>query len=89
MPDFKEEIKRQLAKLGLRPTRENEIVEELSQHLEDQYEQLLSRGGSEEEAYAATVRGMDENELLGRELQRVERTAAPEPVIVAARARAR
>src|SRR5436190_5693133 len=73
MPDFKEEIKKQLAALGLTPTRENEIVEELSQHLEDQYEQLLSRGASEEEAYRASVEGLDENELLARELTRVER----------------
>jgi putative ABC transport system permease protein len=80
MPDFREEIKKRLANVRFPPTRENEIVEELSQHLEDQYEQLLSRGESEEEAYADTVRGLDENELLGRELQRVERRAQSEPV---------
>jgi predicted permease len=80
MPDFKEEIKEQLANLGLTPTRENEIVEELSQHLEDQYEQLLGRGESEEEAYKATVRGLDEkNDLLSRELKRVERPVQQEP----------
>ena len=41
MPDFKEEIRKRLAELNLSPTRENEIVEELSQHLEDQYEQAV------------------------------------------------
>ena len=66
MPDFKKEIRKQLVNLGLAPTRESEIVEELSQHLEDQYEQSLNRGASEEEAYQATLRGLAENDLLAR-----------------------
>ena len=37
MPDWKPEIKRRLADLKLDPTREAEIVEELSQHLADHY----------------------------------------------------
>jgi len=81
MPDFKEEIRKQLAKLCLAPTRENEIVEELSQHLEDQYEQSLSRGASEEEAYEATLLALAENDLLARELKRVERRVQPEPAV--------
>src|SRR5712671_4933651 len=80
MPDFKEEIRKQLAKLRLAPTRESEIVEELSQHLEDQYEQSLSRGASEEEAYRATLLGLAEKDLLARELKRVERRVEQEPV---------
>jgi len=80
MPDFKEAIRKQLAKLRLPPTRESEIVEELSQHLEDQYEQSLSRGGSEEDAYQGTLRGLAENDLLARELNRVERRVVQEPV---------
>ena len=35
MPDWKEAIRRQLSGLRLAPTREAEIVEELSQHLDD------------------------------------------------------
>ena len=80
MPDFKEAIRKQLAKLRLPPTRESEIVEELSQHLEDQYEQSLSRGASEEDAYQGTLRGLAENDLLARELNRVERRVVQEPV---------
>ena len=55
MPDFKEEIRKRLAGLSLSPTRENEIVEELSQHLEDQYEQALRSAATEEEAYQAVL----------------------------------
>ena len=82
MPDFKDEIRKQLAQLRLAPTRENEIVEELSQHLEDQYEQSLSRGASEEEAHQAALRGLTENDLLARELKRVERRVQQDTVIV-------
>ena len=42
MPDFKVEIRARLAELHLSPVREAEIVEELSQHLEEEYERALS-----------------------------------------------
>jgi putative ABC transport system permease protein len=50
MPDFKAEISARLSELELSPAREAEIVEELSQHLEQEYERALSGGASEEEA---------------------------------------
>ena len=68
MPNFKGEITKRLAALNLPPTRETEIVEELSQHLEDQYEQILSRGASEAEAYQAVLLELKENDVLEREL---------------------
>jgi putative ABC transport system permease protein len=80
MPDFKEEIRKRVAALQLSPTREAEIVEELSQHLDDQYEQSLSRGATEEEAYGAALTGLAENDLLARELKGVERRVQPEPL---------
>ena len=59
--------------------REAEIVEELSQHLEDQYEQALSRGATEEEARRA-VRELNAPDLLGCELRRVERAFPRTPL---------
>jgi hypothetical protein len=82
MPDFKEEIRKRLAELSLSPTREGEIVEELSQHLEDQYEQLLSLGGSEAEARQAVLAELSESDLLGPALKRVERRAPQNPVVM-------
>lgn len=41
MPEWKAEIRRRLAKLQLSPLRENAIVEELAQRLEDFYAELL------------------------------------------------
>jgi putative ABC transport system permease protein len=50
MPDWAPEVRRRLSSLRLSPTREREIVEELSQHLEDRYRELLDGGASPEEA---------------------------------------
>ena len=44
MPDWNEEIRKQLADLNLAPAREAEIVEELAQHAEDRYQELQSSG---------------------------------------------
>ena len=73
MPDFKIEIRARLAELGLSPVREAEIVEELSQHLEDEYERALSCGTSEEEARQQVLEQLNAPDLLQRELKHVER----------------
>src|SRR5438270_2340968 len=82
MPDFREEIRKRLAELNLSGARENEIVEELSQHLEEQYEQTISRGASEAEGYQAALAGLSENDVLARELKKVERRRQPEPLVI-------
>ena len=51
MPDWKPEIRRRLRGLRLPATREAEIVEELSQHLDDRYERLVRDGLTPEEAH--------------------------------------
>ena len=51
MPDWKPEIRRRLARLQLAPARENAIVEELAQHLDESYAELLAGGVSEADAY--------------------------------------
>jgi predicted permease len=72
MPDWKSELRARLASSKLSPERELEIVEELSQHLEDQYERALSRGLSEEEAYRAALEELETPESLGQQLSRIE-----------------
>ena len=73
MPDWKAEVKARLAGLGLSPTRELEIIEELSQHLQNRYEQELSRGATEEEAQRTLLEELNAPQLLGRELKQLER----------------
>src|SRR5262249_54607553 len=73
MPDFKIEIRARLAQLQLSPVREAEIVEELSQHLEQEYERALSCGASDDEARRQVVEQLNASDLLGRELKHLER----------------
>jgi len=73
MPDFRSAIRARLTNLGISPAREIEITDELVQHLEDEYEQALSRGLSPEEAERTVLANLNASESLGRELKRVER----------------
>jgi putative ABC transport system permease protein len=82
MLDWKPEIRRRLARLQLAPTRENAIVEELAQHLDESYAELLACGLSEAEAQRQVLTDLIEDDLLARELRRVERRFPPEPVIL-------
>ncbi|MGH9852280.1 MAG: ABC transporter permease, partial [Blastocatellia bacterium] len=82
MPDWKPEIRLRLADLSLSPTREAAIVEELTQHLDDCYAELLASGATEAEAYRRTLAELSGSELLARELRRVERQVAPEPIVL-------
>lgn len=80
MPEWTVEIRRRLAALHLSPSREAEIVEELSQHLEDRFLELLSRGLSEEAASVAALAELNESELT-RALGVVERPAPSPPAV--------
>src|SRR5437868_3062021 len=80
VPDWKSEIRQRLAGLRLEPTREAEIVEELAQHLDDRYEELLISGKTADEAYRAVLAEFSDNDLLAQELQQVERPMMQEPV---------
>ena len=80
MPDWQDEVRRRLSGLRLKPTRESEIVEELSQHLEDRYEQAQRSGATEGEAYRTAIQELTESDLLAQGLRHVERPVGLEPV---------
>jgi putative ABC transport system permease protein len=63
--------------LELSATRTAEIEEELVQHLEDRYQELLSSGTAPREAYRRTLEDLCENELLVEELRCVETRVNP------------
>ena len=85
MPEWKEELRKRLASLKLPPTREAEILEELAQHLEDRYEELVGSGVPEEEAARAALSELSDSDLLVGELRRIERQC-PEVLIPGRRA---
>ncbi len=63
MPDWSKEIRAALASLNLEPTREAEVVEELSQHLRDRYEEMLIGGISEQSAYSTLLGELNDGTL--------------------------
>src|SRR5438309_2354031 len=88
MPDFKDAIRRQLTGLDLAPARETEIVDELSQHLEDEYDDALSKGATEEQAEQTVLQELRVTDLLGDELKKVERRTSHEPIVTGAETKA-
>jgi predicted permease len=83
-PEWKQEIRRRLAGLRLEPARENEIVEELAQHLDDRYTESLAGGATPEEAARAALAELSGRGSLEQELRRVERPANNDPVVLGA-----
>jgi hypothetical protein len=64
MPDWKAFVRARLAGGGLRPTTEMDVIEEMSQHIDDRYRQLRADGVAEEDAQALSLRELDGEELL-------------------------
>ena len=81
MPEWKQEISERLANLKLEPAREAEIVEELSQHLDDRYAELLANGATSEDASCAALAELSDAESMAEELRRVERQMPQEPIV--------
>jgi putative ABC transport system permease protein len=79
MPDWKQEIARRLAGLHLAASREVEVVEELAQHADDRYAELLAGGTSETQARQTVLEEITSDEDLLRELRRTERSLRHEP----------
>src|SRR5215475_10855409 len=84
MPDWKREIGKYLQGLNLSPTREAEIIEELSQHLEDRHQELLAAGMDGDEAYK-TALAEAKSGRLQQEIRRIENQVRIEPVTFGAR----
>jgi putative ABC transport system permease protein len=67
--DWAGEVRSRLVSLRLSPVRENEIVEELSQHLEDRWRELTSGGHSPVEATRLALAEFREGNLLARYME--------------------
>jgi hypothetical protein len=80
MPEWEPEILRRLAPLKLSPTREVEIAEEIAQHLDDRYQELLAGGHSADSAFRAALDELKGEDLLARNLSPVESDLYCEPI---------
>jgi putative ABC transport system permease protein len=81
MPDWKKEIGERLAGLKLEAAREAEIIEELSQHLEDRYQELVIEGATSTDASRIALAELSDGPMLALELSRIERSVRREPAI--------
>lgn len=62
MPDWKHEVEERLAGQRIDPARSAAIIEELSQHLQDRFQELISAGGAESEARRRVLEELDSSE---------------------------
>jgi predicted permease len=72
MSDLRHELRTRIAGLGLRPEREAEIVEELSQHLDDRMRELVAGGANADAARAAALGDLAAPGELARRLAEIE-----------------
>jgi putative ABC transport system permease protein len=80
MPEWTEYLRARLASLSLSPAREAEIIEELSQHLDQRYEELRAGGMSEADARRLGVEELLDRDALANHMRSL-RQARVSPVI--------
>jgi predicted permease len=79
MPDWKQIVREHLRGLKLDGSTESEIFDELAQHLEDRYQEVLAFGTSETEAHRITIEPLLSSPSLVEALRRARRRTVPEP----------
>jgi putative ABC transport system permease protein len=80
MPSWREEISQQLLRMKLDSARANDIVEELTQHLEDRYQELVSGGTREEDARIEVLQELSSENVLRQEWSVAAHKAPQKPV---------
>jgi putative ABC transport system permease protein len=80
MPDWAREVRTRLSSLRLSPTREAEIVEELSQHLDDRWRELIAGGAAPEEATRLTLAEFRDGDVLARHMAPLRQAHVPSSI---------
>ena len=75
MPDWKEQIRRRMQPPPA--AQANEVVEELSTHLEETYNDLLNRGYAPQAAFERTLQEVDDWDVLCRRISRTKQRRNP------------
>lgn len=70
MPDWTQHVRPRLSPLRLSPAREAEIVEELSQHLDDRWRELVAGGASPDEATRLALADFRDGDVLAQYIWR-------------------
>jgi putative ABC transport system permease protein len=77
---WKQEVRGRLSSLRLSPTREAEIVDELSQHLDDRYRELIAGGTPPEEATSLTLAEFHSGNRLAQYMAPLRQSNVPPPI---------
>ena len=77
MPDWRHDVRARLSSLRLSATREAEIVDELAQHLDDRFRELLAGGTPEEEATRLALAEFRKGNLLARYMAPLRQAQTP------------
>ena len=80
MPDWVEHVRARLSTLDLAPAREAEIVEELSQHLDERWRELMAGGASPDEAERLALADFSRGDLLTRYMAPLRQAHLPSPI---------
>src|ERR671913_568955 len=84
MPDWTREVRRRLSSLSLSPTREREVVEELSQHLDDRWRELMGGGASADGAARVTRGEFRQGSMLSQNMAALRQAHSPPSLTPAA-----
>jgi putative ABC transport system permease protein len=79
--DWRHDLHQRLAPLRLTPEREAEIVEELSQHLDDRCEELRAAGASDADARRQAIEELSRDGGLAARMQALAQARTPLPVV--------
>jgi hypothetical protein len=74
------EVRTRLSSLRLSPTREAEIVDELSQHLDDHYRDAIAAGASPEKALRSTLAEFRAGDVLAQYMAPLRQAHALMPI---------
>jgi predicted permease len=80
MPDWTHHVRPRLSGLRLSPTREAEIVEELSQHLDDRYRELIAGGMSPDEATRLALADFRDGNVLAEYIAPLRQAHPPSAI---------
>jgi len=78
--DWAPHIRSRLSSLRLSPARENEIVEEISQHLDDRWRELTAGGVPEDEAMRTALASFTDMQALAKSLGQLRQAHMPAPI---------
>jgi predicted permease len=78
--DWSAHLRPRLSSLRLSPAREQEIADELSQHLDDRYEQLRAEGHHDLDARRLALEELDDHDTLAREMRALGQARTPTPI---------